>query len=126
MRTGDRAETMAVFDGVFAKTGPTPELLMQKAALLDTMGDVQAGYETLQEALAIKDDPAIHLPAAQLVVYVDPQRAMVHARRAFEAQPDDPSHIACLCQINLALGRADEAAVIAETLWRRQPRISTP
>jgi tetratricopeptide (TPR) repeat protein len=121
MRTGDRAETMAVFERVFAATGPTPELLMQKAALLDTMGDVEAAYGTLQEALAIKDDPVIHLPAAQLIVYLDPERAMFHARRAYEAQPDNPSHLACLCQINLALGRADEAAVIAEGLWRRQP-----
>jgi tetratricopeptide (TPR) repeat protein len=121
MRSGDRAETMAVFDQVFAKTGHTPELLMQKAALLDTMGDVAAGYETLLEALAIKDDPVIHLPAAQLIVYLDPERAMVHARRAFDAQPDNPSHIACLCQINLALGRGDEAALMAEGLCRRNP-----
>jgi tetratricopeptide (TPR) repeat protein len=121
MRSGDRAETMALFDQVFAKSGKTPELLMQKAALLETMGDVSAAYETLLEALAIKDDPVIHLPAAQLVVYLDPQRAMVHARRAFDAQPDNLSHMACLCQINLALGRADEAATMAQDIWRRQP-----
>jgi Tfp pilus assembly protein PilF len=121
MRSGDREATMAVFDGVFARTGPTAELLMQKAALLDTMGDASAGYQTLLEALAIKDDPNIHLPAAQLVVHWDPQRALHHARRALDAQPDNPSHIAALCQVNLALGRADEAAVIAEGLWRGQP-----
>ena len=121
MRSGDRAETMSVFDQVFARTSKTPGLLMQKAALFDTMGDVQAGYETLLEALAIKDDPVIHLPAAQLIVHTDPERAMVHARRAYDSQPDDPSFMACLCQINLALGRADEAVVIAERIWRRQP-----
>jgi tetratricopeptide (TPR) repeat protein len=121
MRSGDRAETMTVFDQVFARTGANVELLLQKAALLDTMGDVGAAYEALQEALAIKDDPVIHLPAAQLIVYVDPERALIHARRAFDAQPDNPSHIAAMCQINLAVGRADEAAVIAEGLWRRQP-----
>lgn len=121
MRSGDREATMGVFDQVFARTGPTPELLMQKAALLDTMGDLAAAYETLQEALAIKDDPVIHLPAAQLIVYTDPERALFHARRALQAQPDDPSHIAALCQVNLALGRAEEAAVLAEGLWRRQP-----
>jgi Flp pilus assembly protein TadD len=121
MRTGDRAKTMAVFDQVFARTGATPELLMQKAALLDTMGDKAAGYATLQEALAIKDDAAIHLPAAQLVVHWDPERALFHAERALEAQPDNPSHRAALCQVNLALGRADEAAVIAEGLWQGQP-----
>ncbi|HLZ84610.1 MAG TPA: tetratricopeptide repeat protein, partial [Caulobacteraceae bacterium] len=121
MRSGDRAETMAVFDQVFARTGPTPELLMQKAALLDTMGDKAAAYDTLGAALAIKDDPAIHLPAAQLIVYWDPDRALRHAQRALEAQPGDPSHRAALCQVNLAMGRADEAAVIAESLWRGQP-----
>ena len=121
MRSGERDATMAVFDRVFARTGPTPELLMQKAALLDTMGDAVAGYETLQEALAIKDDPIVHLPAAQLVVHWDPERALTHAQRALEAQPDNPSHIAALCQVNLALGRADEAAIIAERLWRGQP-----
>jgi tetratricopeptide (TPR) repeat protein len=121
MRSGERETTMAVFDQVFAHTGPTPQLLMQKAALLDTMGDRVAAYETLQEALAIKDDPVIHLPAAQLVVHWDPDRALFHARRALEAQPGNPSHIAALCQIDLALGRADEAAVIAERLWQGQP-----
>ena len=121
MRSGDREATMAVFDRVFARTSPTPELLMQKAALLDTMGDAVAGYETLQAALAIKDDPVIHLPAAQLVVHWDPERALIHARRALDAQPDNPSHIAALCQVNLALGRADQAAIIAEGLWRGQP-----
>ena len=121
MRSGDRAETLAVFDQVFARTGPTPELLMQKAALLDTMGDKAAAYDTLQEALAIKDDAAIHLPAAQLIVYWNPERALFHAQRALETQPDDPSHRAALCQVNLALGRADEAAVIAEGLWQGQP-----
>ena len=121
MRTGDRGATMAVFDQVFARTGSTPELLMQKAALLDTMGDAVAGYETLQEALAIRDDPIVHLPAAQLVVHWDPERALIHAQRALDAQPDNPSHVAALCQVNLALGRADEAAVIAEGLWRGQP-----
>lgn len=121
MRSGDRAETMAVFDQVFARTGPTPELLMQKAALLDTMEDRVAAYDTLQEALAIKDDAAIHLPAAQLIVHWDPQRALFHAQRALDAQPDNPSHRAALCQVNLALGRADEAAVIADGLWRGQP-----
>jgi tetratricopeptide (TPR) repeat protein len=121
MRSGDRATTMAVFDQVFARTGPTPELLMHRAALLDTMGDLAAAYETLQEALAIKDDPAIHLPAAQLIVHWDPERALFHARRALDAQPDDPSHLAALAQVNLALGRADEGAVIAEGLWRGQP-----
>jgi tetratricopeptide (TPR) repeat protein len=121
MRGGDRDQTMAVFDQIFAGSGPTAALLMQKAALLETMGDVVAGYEALLAALAIKDDPVVHLPAAQLIVHLDPARAMVHARRAFEAQPDDPAHIACLCQINLALGRADEAAAIALGLWRRLP-----
>ncbi len=121
MRSGDRAETMAVFEEVFARNGPTVELLLQKAALLDTMGAGGAAYQVLQEALAIKDDPVIHLPAAQLIVYVDPERAMIHARRAFDAQPDNPSHIAAMCQMNLALGRAEEAATSAESLWRRQP-----
>ena len=121
MRSGDRETTMAVFDQVFAHTGPTPELLMQKAALLDTIGDKAAAYDTLQEALAIKDDAVIHLPAAQLIVHWDPQRALIHAERALKAQPDNPSHRAALCQVNLALGRADEAAVIAEGLWRGQP-----
>jgi Flp pilus assembly protein TadD len=121
MRSGDRDATMAVFDRVFARTGPTPELLMQKAALLDTMGDGLMAYETLQGALAIADDPAIHLPAAQLVVYWEPQRALDHVQRALNAQPDNPSHVAALCQVNLALGRADQAAVIAEGLWRGQP-----
>ena len=121
MRSGDRDATLAVFEQVFASTGPTPELLMQKAALLDTMGDTAAGYKTLQEALAIRDDPVIHLPAAQLVVHWDPERALFHAQRALDAQPDNPAHVAALCQIKLALGRAEEAAVIAEGLWRGQP-----
>jgi tetratricopeptide (TPR) repeat protein len=121
MRSGDRDTTMAIFDQAFARNGPSPELLMQKAALLDTMGDAHAGYETLQQALAMRDDPAIHLPAAQLVVDWDPERALFHAQRALDAQPDNPSHLAALCQVNLALGRADQAAVIAEGLWRGQP-----
>jgi tetratricopeptide (TPR) repeat protein len=121
MRSGDRDQTLAVFDQVFAGSGPTAALLMQKAALLETMGDLPAGYEALLSALAIKDDAAVHLPAAQLIVHLDPGRAMVHARRAFDADPDNPAHIACLCQINLALGRAEEAAAIALGLWRRLP-----
>ena len=82
-------------------------------------GLVQAGKSA--EALAIKDDAAIHLPAAQLAVNFDPERALHHARRAIELAPDDPSNLAAMCQMNLALGRAEDAATIALTLCQRNP-----
>ncbi len=121
MRSGDSEATLAVFAEVFARNGQTVELLLQKARLQDTMGDVTGAYETLQEALGFREDAVIHLPAAQLAAHFDTGRALVHARRALALQPDNPSNTAALCQVHLAMGHPEEAAPLAEELCRRLP-----
>jgi Flp pilus assembly protein TadD len=121
MRTGEREPTLGVFSQVFARSGPTIELLLQKAKLQDTMGDVGEAYRTLMDALAMRDDPIIHLNAAQLAVHLDTAAALLHADAALAAQPQNPAFIAAKCQVELALGHAEPAAALAETLCQRLP-----
>lgn len=121
MRTGDGPATMAVFEQVFARQAPTVELLLQKAKLLDTLGDMTGAYEVLLQALSLKDDPVLHLPAAQIAVHLDTGRALFHVQRAMALRADNPADIAALCQVNLAMGRPEEAARIAGDLSRRLP-----
>lgn len=121
LRGADRAATMAVFERASATLPPNLDLLMQKANLLANSGDPAGAYETLLQALALGDDPEVHMRAAQISVTFDTARALHHASRALALAPENPGHLAALCQVNLAMGRPDIARGLAETLCATLP-----
>jgi hypothetical protein len=63
----------------------------------------------------------LHLVASQLLVHRDPRAALEHAERACAALPNDALAAATLCEANLAAGRADAAARIAQSLREHAP-----
>jgi tetratricopeptide (TPR) repeat protein len=121
MRTGDADAALAVFDAATLERPGDPALLMQKARLLEYVGDAAAAIDALALALALSDDPLLHVAIARLVVHDDPDRALQHAQSAFMRRPENYSVMSTLCQVRLALGRPDEAAPLAELLCERQP-----
>jgi tetratricopeptide (TPR) repeat protein len=119
-RTGDAELSLAVIEEAIVGQPRTPALLLHRAKVLEYAGDLAGAEETLDQALAIVDDPILHAAAAQLAVRSDPQRGLAHAQRAFALRPDNYSVISTLCQAKLAVGRPDEAAPLAELLCERQ------
>ncbi len=118
MRTGDIKDALTAFDA--AGPAPSPPLLLHKAKLLEYAGDLDGAAAALEAALAIVDDPLLHVAAAQVAVRTDPAAGLRHAQRAFVLRPENYSVIATLCQARLAAGRPDEAAPLAESLVERQ------
>jgi tetratricopeptide (TPR) repeat protein len=119
-RTADAELSLAVIEEAIVGQPRTPALLLHRAKIIEYAGDLAGAQETLAQALAIADDPFLHVAAAQLAVRSDPQRGLEHAQRAFALRPDNYSVISTLCQARLAVGRPDEAAPLAELLCERQ------
>ena len=119
-RTGDVELALAVMDAGIDGQPRTPALLLHRAKVLEYAGDLAGAEESLAQALAIVDDPMLHVAAAQLAARSDPPRALEHAQRAFALRPGNYSVISTLCQARLAAGRPDEAAPLAQLLCERQ------
>jgi tetratricopeptide (TPR) repeat protein len=101
-----------------------PELLLlrlQLARFLEYAGDVPAALATLQPAMSVPGDPGLNIAASQLLVHSDPAAALEHAARAYAAWPGDSLAGVAFCAANLAVGRADVAAVVAQNLHARSP-----
>jgi tetratricopeptide (TPR) repeat protein len=121
VRTGELAQAQAVLDEALAQSRNDPSLLVHKAKLQEYAGDPACAVATLEVALQAVDDPMLHVGLAQIAANLDPAKALAHAQRAFALRPDNYAVIAALCQVRLALGRADEAASLAQILTERQP-----
>ncbi len=93
-----------------------------KAQLLESAGRREGAYQLLTQALAVSQaDASTQVQAALTLAWTDPHGALDHAERAQAAAPDDPSVILALCQVNLAAGRPDVAAGLAERVRQRWP-----
>ncbi len=122
MRTGDVHAAVAGLDAALRVRPDAASLNLKKADLLEYAGDLAGAYDAARQAIAhAADTPEPHLAAARLATRLAPSEALTHAERALALRPDDPSILSGLCEVNLALGRADRAAAIAESLRRASP-----
>ncbi len=125
MRTENKSEAVAVLDATL-RTAPNATALLQlKAKVFSFAGDDQGAYEVLQGAVArCSDQPVLHLAAAQAAIAAgQAKEGLDHAERARDLSPPGDIQAAMfVCEALLALGRASEAAVLAQEVVRAAPR----
>ena len=122
MRTEDLGLASEPLNAALSEARGDVELSLAKARLLEYAGDPLAGYDALGDALLVAGaNPRLLSAATLLILDTDPELALQHAERAVFVAGQDGPPAAALCQANLALGRADIAAAIAEDLCRKWP-----
>jgi tetratricopeptide (TPR) repeat protein len=126
MRTEDATLACEALDQALRSDPANGPLSLAKAKLLEHVGDRDGAYALLSRAIALRADPNLDVSAAQILVFMDPHLALTHAERAFAAAPQIGPSAAALCVVNLALGRAEIAAKIAEDLCRDWPHDQYP
>ncbi|MGH7024273.1 MAG: putative 2OG-Fe(II) oxygenase [Caulobacteraceae bacterium] len=122
MRTEDVAAAVEEIDRALALAPGDAQLSLAKARVLEYAGEAEAAYDTL--AAPLKTQPghlALQVGAAQLMLSLDADLAITHAQKAYDMAPDSGPAASMLCQADLALGRADAAARLAEGLMRDWP-----
>lgn len=121
MRTEDLAAATEAMN-VAMRSNTDPALCLAKAKVLEYAGDVDGAYVVLTEGLSTRPhDPHLRVAAALLILPRDAELGLEHAEKAFAAAPDLGPTAAALCQANLAMGRGDTAAAMAEVLCRDWP-----
>ncbi len=125
MRTEDKVEATAAIDARLRRD-PTAVALRQLKAKVLSFADDQAGADAVLHDAARRhpNDAAVQLSAAQAAIEAgDPARGLVHAERGRDlSAPDDADAAGFVCEAMLALGRADEAAAVAEDMARWSPQ----
>ena len=122
MRTEDAAAAGAALDAALKSNPADAPMSLAKAKLLEYVGDREGPYETILNAISRNlGNPELQVAAANLIVYRDPTKALEHAERAVSLTPGSAPAETAVCQANLAVGRADVAAAIAERLCREWP-----
>jgi tetratricopeptide (TPR) repeat protein len=122
MRTEDVAAATETMDKALAASPADAPLCLAKAKVLEYAGDLDGAYAALAVPLdARPSDAGLQVGAALLSLARDPEAALVHAGQARGLDPRGGPAAAALCQANLAMGRADVAAELAEELRRDWP-----
>jgi tetratricopeptide (TPR) repeat protein len=121
MRTGDVAKATA---GLARHSGPGGALMaVQHAKILENAGDVPGALAVLIDALSGEpNSPLLLSAAAHAAGGLDPARALDWATAAAKLAPKDRGVLTGLCEARLAVGDAEAAAGVAETLVRTDPR----
>jgi tetratricopeptide (TPR) repeat protein len=126
MRTQDVAAASEALDEALRTRDDTP-LTLVKARLLEYAVGEEAGYEAVRGLAGERAlDPAVQTAAARLSLSIDPEVALLHAQKAVAAAPNSAPALSALAQANLALGRADVAAEIADGLRLAWPNDQQP
>jgi tetratricopeptide (TPR) repeat protein len=126
MRTEDSGGALEVLNASLS-VSPDPRLSLAKARVLEYAGDITGAMSALEEPLSRREpDPQILITAAHLSLSTDPLAALDYAERAFAMVPGNGPAKTALCQVNLALGRADAAAAIASELRMEWPADQFP
>jgi len=124
MRTEDKDQATARIDAGLRSDPGAVGLRQLKARVLTFAGDAAGADTVLRDAVARHpDDAELLKSAAQAAMDVgDAERGLAGALKAQGLSAPGDAHAATfVCEALLALGRADEAAGIAEDLSRRFP-----
>ncbi len=120
MRTEDIGAATSALDQAIATYPGDPGLRLKKASLLEYAVGQREAYESLMASPAqVRATAPVEIAAANLATALSPADALVHARRAFAAAPDEMTAVAALCQAQLAVGDADAAVKTALILRNR-------
>lgn len=121
-RTEDLDAASATLDAALEAAPFDAPLNLARARLLEYADGTEAAYASLARVLdAQPGDLQLQVAAALLALRQDGAMAMFHALRAEAIDPANSQAAAALCQANLAIGRADVAAGIAEKLCVEWP-----
>jgi tetratricopeptide (TPR) repeat protein len=115
MQSGDLAKARAALDAA----PRTAEIVTITVNLLQGAGEERAGYELAAGAAA--RDPSLHILAARAVLGIDPQAADRHLAAA-PAGATPAARAKTEIEVDLALGRAQQAVRRAEALQAARPR----
>lgn len=116
-RTQDPDAASASLDAALIDRPGDTALSLAKAKVLEFTGRRSEAYAILVDALKIDpSEPRLHVEAAALIGWTDGALALQHAEEAAKAAPGRGDTLAALCQANLAAGRPEVAAQIAEDL----------
>jgi hypothetical protein len=122
MRTEDVGAATEALDLALAGAPDDVELSLAKARVLEYASDAEAAYDALKGPLSKRPgDVRLLLLASQLILERDAAQALAYAERAYAGARDYGPAASMLCQANLAMGRADVAARLAEGLMRDWP-----
>ncbi len=124
MRTEDKHQATAALDAGLRCDPNAVALRLLKAKVLTFAGDHAGADAVLRDAaLRYPADAAVQMSAAQAALEAgDPARGLVHAERGQAlSPPDDVDAAGFVCEAMLGLGRADEAATVAQSIARRSP-----
>lgn len=117
MQSEDVNVACASLDAAIVAYPRAQMLRVKKAKLLEYANDLDGAIAVLAPILADPAaDPEFLLNASQLLANRDPMAALALAERACAAFPNDPIAASKLCEANLAAGRADVAARIAQEI----------
>jgi len=122
MQSEDAAVASAELRAAIDASPGSTMLRLQLARFLEFTGDIPAAMAALAPHLAgNRADPGLNILASQLLVHSDPAAALEHAAQAYAAWPGDSFAGVTFCAANLAAGRADVAAVVAQALHEKSP-----
>ena len=101
---------------------PTPNELYDEAVDLRDKGDKQGAIAKLEEAVALDQSFAIgHGMLAKLFVdLADAEKAITHAKKVVELEPDDTFSYTALSVIYQRRGRIPEAEHAKAIAWNKQ------
>jgi tetratricopeptide (TPR) repeat protein len=127
MRTEDADAASEGLDEALRTRRDDLALTLVKARLLEYAVGEGAAYEILGDLARLYNlDAAVQTAAARLSLSIDPETALAHAKRAVAVAPKDAPAMSALAQANLALGRPEPAAEIAEELRSAWPNDQQP
>ena len=115
MQSGDLAKARAALDAA----PRTAEIVTITVNLLQGAGEERAGYELAAGAAA--RDPSLHILAARAALAIDPQAADRHLAAA-PAGATPAARAKTEIEVDLALGRAQQAVMRAQGLQAARPR----
>ena len=115
MQSGDLAKARVALDAA----PRTAEIVTITVTLLQGAGEERAGYELAAGAAA--RDPSLHILAARAALAIDPQAADRHLAAA-PAGATPAARAKTEIEVDLALGRAQQAVMRAQGLQAARPR----
>lgn len=109
MRTGDLETSLRTLDAAIAGFPSAFDLVAAKARVMEYAGVPECAYTALADAATRSGNPWLDLAAAQVALAGAPERAMIHAQRAFAAGARTAETYICLAEAHLAIGEPEMA-----------------